>query len=209
MTTDVEQVHRETILVDPVVSEAVSAERRRRNERPPRRDDSFDRLAEKTLDVVRGLLQFAAEMRLTDFEQAKRLVSLDRRDVAGTVISNAGHEFEGVGKLDDVVVRATPESLGLRGPLLAGTQDDDRNLRGVRCLPIGRHEIEPVHLGHHQILQDHRGIEFARGLDRLRGILAVRVGDALLRGEDASHRLADHRLVVDEQHADSTGTLVL
>ena len=119
------------------------------------------------------------------------------------MIPHAGEQFEAVRQFDDVVVGSDGEGLRLHGRLLLGGEHDDRHVAKPFVGPKLPHEREAVDLGHHEILQDHRGPHLRRLVQGRGSVFAVVEGDSLLSGEHPPHGLADDRLVVDEQHGDA------
>ena len=69
---------------------------------------------------------------------------------------------------------------------------------GVGAIPP--HQGEAVHARHDQILEDDRRLEALDDPDRLCGIAAIVKIDVGLVGEHAPDGLADHGLIVNEQH---------
>ena len=101
------------------------------------------------------------------------------------------HEAAGAGaeRLVDVLVE------------VEGRQDQDP--RGVIGGNDPPRRLEPVELGHADVHQHDRGPEAGGLLDRFQSV--ARLGDdldVLLAGEQHAEAGADHRLVVDDEHAD-------
>ncbi|MND72964.1 hypothetical protein D3C80_645260 [compost metagenome] len=140
------------------------------------------------------------QLLLADAQGAVGLVALQQGQVGARVVADARHQFDGVRQLDQVVVGPGGKRRALDQRVFLGRQDDDRDVLGRRVVAVLTHQGQPVQARHDQVLQDHRGLD-AHGL----GHRLVRVGaevevDVLFIGQATPHRLADHGLVVDQQH---------
>ena len=61
-------------------------------------------------------------------------------------------------------------------------------------------QVEAVEAGHDQILQDHRRLDLLRQAQGLLRVGAEVEVDVALCAQRPSHGLADHGLIVDQQH---------
>jgi len=200
VAADVEQVHGEVVVVDPAVAERVAPELGRGDEPPVGPDRSLlELLGQEREDVFGGLGDVLGQHLLAPLEGPIGLVALEQVDITLGVVTDAGEEFEPVGELDDVVVGTQAERLGLDLGLLLGREHDHRGLAGRLVLAEELDQAEAVDVGHHQVLEDHGGADLGSPGDGLGGVLAVVEGDVALAGEHPPDRLADDRLVVDEQ----------
>ena len=109
-------------------------------------------------------------------------------------------QFDLVGKLDQIVVGAGRKRIFLDDRIFLGREHDDRDVPGGGVGAIPLHQGEPVHARHDQILEDDRRLETLDDRDRVGGIAAIVKIDVGLVREHAPDRLADHRLIVNEQH---------
>jgi hypothetical protein len=114
-------------------------------------------------------------------------------------MADAGDEFDPVGELHEIVVGPERERFGLHRRFLFRRQDDDRQLPEAFIGPQLAKDLEPVDLGHHQIEEDNgRGRIGSHGEGRA-WIAAVMEIEGVLSGQHSPDRLADDRLVIDEQ----------
>ncbi len=201
MPAHVEQEHRQPIGVEPVIPERVPPKLHGRDEPPVGLHRARHRRREQRAHVGRRLRQFARERLLAHRQRLVRLRALHLRDEALGVMADPRDQLDGVRELDDVVVGAKGEGLGLRLRFLLARQHDHRHVLRGRVRPQEPEQREPVEVGHHEVEQQDRRTHLGRTLERGRGLAAVVEIDVGLAGEHATHRLADHRLVVDEQHA--------
>lgn len=121
------------------------------------------------------------------------------------MITDSRQQFEAVRELDEVVVRPQAEGFGLDLGFLFGREDDHRRLSGGFVFAKVADQGEAVDVGHHQILENHGGLDLGRSLDGLGGVLAVMEDDIVLAREHPPDGLTDDRLVVDQEN----GRLVL
>ena len=116
------------------------------------------------------------------------------------MVADAGHQFDGVRQLDQVVVGPGGKCRTLDQRVFLGRQDDDRDVLGHRVVAVLAHQGQAVQARHDQVLKNDRGLD-AHGL----GHRLVRVGtkvevDIVLIGQATPHRFADHGLIVNQQH---------
>ena len=199
MSADVEEVEGQVVRVEPVVAEHVAGELCGRDELPRNRDRALDEgRGEQRLDVAGGAVEFGGHFALRFGELSVRLVSLQEVDVPARVVPHAGDDFEPVGEFDEVVVGPQRERSGLHDRFFLARKDHERGFarRGVGAEVFD--ELEPVDVGHHEVLEDDGGPELVGRVDGGGGIGAEAELDAGLVGEHSAHRFADHRLVIDE-----------
>ncbi|MNU69886.1 hypothetical protein D3C71_592840 [compost metagenome] len=116
------------------------------------------------------------------------------------MIANARNQFDIVRQFDQIIVGPGRERRALDQRVFLGRQDDDRNVLGRRVIAVFAHQAQAIETGHDQILQDHRWLDAHRmgnGLVRVGAEMEV---DVFFVRQPAPHRLADHRLIVDQQH---------
>ena len=142
------------------------------------------------------------ELLLALAQGAVGLVALDGTLVGLGVVADAGDELDLVGQLDEVVVRAGSEGLGLDGRLLLRGEDDDGRLLRAGIGAELADEGQPVNARHDQVLKDDGGLDLVRQTHRLRGVDAVVEVDVRLVGETAPDGLGHHDLIVHQQPCD-------
>ena len=156
-----------------MIAEGIAAELRGRDKTPVHADGTVShRFRQQGADILRRLGNFIGKLLLTRRQAAVGLVALKLRDVSFRVIADTGDQLQLVGQLDQVIIGADGEGLGLDDRLLLRREHDQGNFAGLR---IGAEELDqrqPVDLGHHQVLEDHRRAQFVGQPDRLGGIVA-------------------------------------
>ena len=135
-------------------------------------------------------------------QRAVGLVALDGALIGLGVVADAGDEFDLVGQLDEVVVRAGGEGLGLDSRLFLGGKDDDGRLLRAGVGAELPDKGQPVNARHDQVLKDDGGLDLVRQPHRLRGVDAVVEVDVRLIGEAAPDGFGHHDLIVHQQHHD-------
>jgi hypothetical protein len=132
-------------------------------------------------------------------ELDERAAALPFGDEAGGVMVQSSLQLDGIGKLHEIVARTAGERLRLGGGFLPGAQHHHRHVGEGLVGAVGLEQIETVRVGHHEILQDDRRPNTSCRLERGGTLEADVKDDAVVVGKHPPHRLADHRLVVDEQ----------
>ena len=188
------------VVVEAVVAEGVAPQIGRGDEAPVGADSGqVARGGEERAHVAGGAGEVLGEHRATDSQLFEGQVPFEQGDVAPGVMAEAGDEFDPVGELHEIVVGPERERFGLHRRFLFRRQDDDRQFPEAFIGPQLAKDLKPVDLGHHQIEEDTgRGRIGSHGEGRAR-IAAVMEIEGVLSGQHASDRLADDRLVIDEQ----------
>ncbi len=114
-----------------------------------------------------------------------------------------------VRQLHQVIVRSSSKCFGFGDRFLTRAQHNQRCVFCGLLLPVLRHQVQSVDLGHHQILQDDRRFQFRRAGKCFLRIGAEVKGNVLVRRQHSPNGLADNGLVVHEQHHDVLLKLML
>ncbi len=121
------------------------------------------------------------------------------------MVADAGDQFDRVRQLDQVIVGAEPEGVALHHGVLSAGQHHDGDAGGRGIGAKLAHQVQAADIGHDEVLQDDGRPEVASDGQRLLGIGAVVELGVGLRQQDAPDRLADHGLIVDQQHPNGQG----
>lgn len=81
-------------------------------------------------------------------------------------------------------------------------------MRGVRVVSGGAvplDQVQPIGVGHDQVLKDHGGLEFRGGSQGFGALLQKMKHDVALRGQHPLHRLADDHLIIHEEDHGAVG----
>jgi len=154
---------------------------------------------EERAHVAGGAGELLREHRATDPQLFEGQVPFEEGDITAGMMADAGDEFDPVGELDEIVVGPERERFGLHRRFFFRRQDDVRQFPEALFGPQPAKDFEPVDLGHHQIEEDNgRGRLGSHGQGRS-GFATVMEIDRVLSGQHPSDRLADDRLVIDEE----------
>ena len=126
-------------------------------------------------------------------------IALQEVQVGHRVIANPGDQFDLVGQLNQIVIGAEGKSMAFDLGVLVRREDDDGSVFGSRVGAELLDQREAVHAGHHQILQNHRGLDLVRDREGFAGVGAVMKINVGLIGQSAPDRFANHGLVVNDQ----------
>ena len=151
------------------------------------------------MDVLGRRFHLLGQMLAAPLDRVVRLVPLEQVNVAFRVIPDAGHQFQLVGQLHDVVVRPQGKRLGLDNRLFLAGEHDHGGLARCRVGPKKLHQRQAVDLRHDQVLQDHGRLGPVGHFQGLGGILAEVEGNVRLVLEHLPHGGPDNRLIVDQQ----------
>ena len=114
--------------------------------------------------------------------------------------ANAGNQFDLVWQFHQVIVCPRLEQLCFRGRFFGGRKNNHRGLGRGRLLAELPYQIKSINARHDQVLQNHRWLKL---LCRFLGFVclgAKKVADIRLVGEEPPNGLADHGLVVNQEH---------
>ena len=158
----------------------------------------------------RGFLELLVERDQGGVALDQLLLAFAQRPVGGIplrevqvglrVIANPGHQLDLIGQFHQVIVRAEGKRLAFDLRILIRRENDDGSVPRRRVGPELLDQRETVHAGHHQVLENHRGLDLVCNGQGFAGIGAVVKIDVRLIGQSPADGLADHRLVVHEQH---------
>ena len=154
------------------------------------------------MNVLGRLGQVVGHDPLAGEERLIRLVTLEQINITFGVITDSGEQFETVGKLDDIIIRAERERVSLDLGVFLGGQNDQGDFAGCSVFAKHLHEREAVDVGHHEVLEDQRRLNPFRLGDGLCGIFAIVEDDVLLTRDHPAHGFTDDRLIIDEQDGD-------
>jgi hypothetical protein len=116
------------------------------------------------------------------------------------VIANPGDQLDLIGQLYQVIIGAEGKGLAFDLRILVRREDDDGSVFGGRVGAELFDQRQAVHAGHHQVLQNHRGLDLVRNREGLTGVGAVmKINVGLIRQRPADG-FAHHCLVVHEQN---------
>ena len=119
------------------------------------------------------------------------------------MVAQAGEQLDLVRQLDQIVIGAVAECLGLGFRLLLGGEHDDWNITGgvVGAIELDQHQS--IDIRHDQILQNDCGLNLgcqAQGVGSFDAAVQFKIIDT---GKHAPERLVDDLLVIHEK--DSVG----
>ena len=140
------------------------------------------------------------QLLLADPQRPVGGVPLQQGHVGARVVADARHQLDVVRQLDQVVVGPGGEGRALDQRVFLGGQDDDRDVLRCRVVAVLAHQGQAVQARHHQVLEDHRGLDADRLGNGLVWIGAEAEVDVFLIRQPTPNRLADHGLVIDQQH---------
>ena len=120
---------------------------------------------------------------------------------AGVGRTHGAHELLRLRILEQVPGGARPESRQQRLIVEKAGQHDHARIRdGLAQRTHRRHAVEPRH---HEVHQDHVRVQARRRLDRILAVDGLADDrDPLLKLEEPTQPFTDHRVVVDDEHAD-------
>ena len=160
-----------------------------------------DRVRQDDVQEPFGPLAFPGQIGVGLLERGEGGVALEEPRVRLGVHPHACGEFDGIGKLDEVVGRPAREQFGLHRRFLDRREDDHRHVDGLGQGAEASHHLGPLDVRHDEILQDDRRPEGDGGLQG-RGRIAPELHlHVRLPGEHPLHRDADERLIVHDEHA--------
>ena len=126
-------------------------------------------------------------------------IALQQVQVGPRVVADAGDQFDLIRQFHQVIIRAEGEGLAFDLRIFVGGEDDDGCFARAGVGAELTQQCQAVHAGHHQVLQDHRGLDLVRDGEGFAGIGAVMEIDVGVIGQRPADGFADHRLVVHEQ----------
>ena len=129
-------------------------------------------------------------------------IALQQVQVGLRVIANPGDQLDLVGQLHQVIIGAEGKGLAFDLGVLVRGEDDDGGVFGGRVGAELLDQREAVHAGHHQVLENHRGLDLVGDGEGLAGVGAVMEINVGLVGQGAADGFADHGLVVHQQDHD-------
>ena len=127
-------------------------------------------------------------------------IALQQVQVGLRVIANPGDQLDLVGQLHQVIIGAEGKGMAFDLRIFVRGEDDDGNVFRGRVGAELVDQREAVHAGHHQVLQNHRGLDLVRNREGFAGVGAVMKINVRLIRQGAADRFTDHGLVVHEQN---------
>ena len=144
-------------------------------------------------------LSLPREVGVRLLERGKRGIPFHEPVMRLGVNSDPGDQFDGVRQLHEVVGRPARQQFGLLFRFRHGGEHDHRDLGRDGQIVEPPHHVQPVDVGHDEILQDHGRAKRLGGGERRSSVLPKLQHDVVGPGQQPGDSLPDQGLVVDEK----------